>query len=250
MRTSFTKSFAAIAAILLAALLALPAYAILVRPIVIDMQSMGSRASSAIEVTNDRNRPMAVEIKVQTFTLPEQGPLEMQPNDGKDFLIFPTIANIPPGGKQVFRVRYVGNPAIPQSKLFMFSSSELPVSDDGQNAKGEVQMLYAINSIVTVTPPKAKYEISVIGTEPFTNNEGVKGLLLTFENRGAALGYVGNSSIALSGNGWSKLVEPDQSAKAFGLGLIPPRAKRKLFLPMSDAPSGPVKVELRESTAA
>lgn len=234
----------------LALFIAAPVAAILVRPIVIDLQSIGTRASSAIEVTNDRNRPMAVEIKVQTLSLPERGPLKMVDDSGKDFLIFPAIASIPPGGKQVFRIRYVGDPALAQSKLFMFATAELPVSEDAQSGKSQVQMLYAINSIVTVTPPKAKHNISVIAVERTVNDKGVSGLSLTFENRGAALGYIGDRQFDLSSGSWGKVIGPDDASKAFGLGLIPPNAKRVLFLPLADAPvTGEIKVSIKNAAA-
>ena len=55
------------------ALVGAPAYALLVRPVVVELTSTGNGASSSLEVVNDRNIAMTVEVKVQTLTVPEKG---------------------------------------------------------------------------------------------------------------------------------------------------------------------------------
>jgi len=218
-------------------LLSAPAYALMVRPVVIELTSTGAASSSALEVVNDRNVPMTVEVKVQNLSLPEKGAPVLTPSSGDDFLVFPTIAKVDPGARQVFRVRYIGDPNPAQGRLYMFSTSELPVSNNPAGAaKAQVQVLYSINSVVAVRPPKAKADIKVASVQRTTNEKGQAGLEITFENDGNAHGFVGAGSMTLSDGSWKKSLDADQMGKAFGLGLVPAASKRMMFVALPDAP--------------
>ena len=228
-----------------------PALALLVRPIVIELTSMGSQSSSQIEVVNDRNRAVAVEIRAKRLVLPEKGPAQTAEAADGDFLIFPTIANIPPGGRQVFRIRYVGEPAIGQSQLYMFSSSELPVEVDPSAGKAQIQMLYSIGSIVAVRPEKGKPDIKVAAVERATNDKGVAGVYVTFQNDGPAHGYVAETNLDLNSDaGWSKRLGPRDMSASVGLGLVPANAKRSIFVAVPDVPAeGALTASVRAASA-
>lgn len=214
-----------------------PAMSLLVRPILIDMKASGSGTNSSFEVVNDRNRPIAVEIAVQNLLIPERGSISLTPNDGANFQIFPPIASIPAGKKQVFRVKWIGAPDLSKSELYMFSTSELPVKREADNVTS-VQVLYAINSVVAVGPANVKPQISVANVERATSKDGKAGLEVTFDNPSMAHGYVANSEIKLSisGSDWSATLDEGTVGKAFGLGLIPPNAKRVMFVAMEGVP--------------
>lgn len=225
-----------------------PALAILVRPIVIELTAIGSSANSQIEVVNDRNRPIAVEIRAKLLDLPERGPPTTTVAADGDFMIFPTIANIPAGGRQVFRVRYVGDPAITQSKLYMFSTSELPVDAAPEDAKAQIEMLYSIGSVVTVRPVQGKSDVQVVGVERATDKDGNAGVIVTFQNDGAVHDYVAGATLDLKSDaGWSKRLDATAMGGLVGLGLVPANAKRAMFVALADIPadgnlSGTVRV--------
>jgi fimbrial chaperone protein len=228
------------------ALVGAPAYALLVRPVVVELTSTGNGASSSLEVVNDRNIAMTVEVKVQTLTVPEKGDPLLTPSNGDDFLVFPTIARIPAGGRQVFRVRYIGEPNPEHSRLFMFSTSELPVSTQPGASKAEVQVLYSINSVVTVRPPKSAAEIKVANVQRATNDKGEQGIEITFQNDGAAHGFIGAASMSLSDGGWKKALDANSMGKAFGLGLVPAQSRRVMFLALPDAPAtGAIQADVK-----
>jgi len=223
-----------------------PAYALLVRPVVIELVSSGTGSASSLEVVNDRNIPMTVEVKVQDLTVPEKGPTVLKPSAGDNFLVFPTIAKIPPGGRQIFRIRYIGEPGLAQSRLFMFSTSELPISLDPTTSKAQVQVLYSINSVVAVRPPKSTAAIKVASVQRGTNEKGEQGLEITFENDGAAHGFIGASSMSLSDGSWKKTLGADSMSKAFGLGLIPAQSKRVMFLVLPEVPTaGAIQADVK-----
>jgi fimbrial chaperone protein len=175
----------AFALISLIALPTIPAVALLVRPILINLTTTGSGANGSLEVVNDRNRPMAVEVKVNKLEVPERGAVIVTPDEGSDFQIFPPIASIPAGGRQIFRIRWIGEPNLAASRLFMFSTAELPVAETtGQTS---VQVLYAIQSVVAVRPPQARSAIEVAEVRRAKSPKGEDGLEIIFANEGAAM---------------------------------------------------------------
>jgi len=226
--------------------LPLPALALLVRPVLLDLTSSGSNSTGSLEVINDRNRAVAVEVTVKRLSVPERGDPVLTPDDGANFQIFPPIANIAPGGRQVFRVRWVGEPQPAESQLYMFSTSELPVSDRPDSTT--VQVLYAINSVVAVRAPNARPNIAIQSIERITRPDGQHGVEITFANTGPAHGFVANSVLALDDHEahWSHVFQPSDLNNAFGLGLVPANARRVMFLPVADLPTaGPLTAELR-----
>lgn len=235
----------AVAALIAFGCIAAPAWALMVRPIVIDLTAAGNGASSSMEVINDRNRPVAVEIKVSSMELPEKGSPVMTENDGADFVIFPTIARIQPGQSQIFRIRYVGDPSIAKSKLYMFSSAELPVEVDPNNKGAQIQMLYSIGSVVTVRPLGSTPELMLASVEKATNSKGVDGVYLTFQNEGASHAYVRNATVALrSEGGWSEQLDANEMGASVGLGLVPAKSRRALFVALPDVPEGNLTGEI------
>ena len=247
MNRRVTKAVACLA-MLTALFVAAPAFGLLVRPIVVNLTATGGGANGSLEVVNDRNRPVTVEVTVKDLSLPQRGEPILKLDPGTDFLIFPSIASIPAGGRQVFRVRYIGAPDIAASKLFMFSTAELPVAADPTEKRAQVQVLYAINSIVAVAPPKAKPDIKVAAIERAKNGKGEAGLYITFENDGPAHGFIGNATLDLTSGAWHKGFNQAQIANAFGLGLVPAQAKRDMFIAIDDVPatgaiSGEIKID-------
>lgn len=234
----FSRNFvvAGLAALALA-VAAAPALALLVQPVLIKMTTSGSASNAAIEVINDRARPVTVEVTVSRLTLPERGAPVQEPDDGDEFQIFPVQAIIPAGGRQIFRVRWIGDPTVDVGKLYMFSTSELPVElEAGQSG---VSLYYAVESVVAVSPAQAEAEISVAGVERWTNSEGKAGLLITFANDAAAVGYVteGEMEVSVPGSDWSVRLQPGDMNGAFGLGIVPAASRRAMFLARDDVPA-------------
>ncbi len=241
-----------------AVLTAAPASAILVQPVQIRMNSTGEQSSGAITVVNDRNRPDTIEISVSKLSLPRQGSAEMTKDDGNEFLIFPPVATIDPGKTQVFRIRWVGDPVLPEARSYMFTTGELPVN---QTEGSGVQLVYAIQSLVTVSSPgliSAVTASAVVRTEK-KNDEAssqakksddiVHGITVTFENGGNDVAFLSDYSMKLetaAPNAWSRSLTNEEVSNFVGLGLLTPNSKRDIFLPIGDVPpSGDVKITLK-----
>ncbi len=228
-----------------------PASAMLVQPIVLNVSTTGSHNTAALSVVNDRNRPDTIEIKVEKLHLTIDGRPELSPDNGDNFLIFPPTVTIPPGKTQVIRVRWVGDPQIAESQLYMFTVSELPV-DEG--ARSGVQLVYAIQSLVTVSSPSLQSDVSVTAANRVVRKmpatQGVPehqaaGVQLTFDNAGGGCAFIPDFKLTLHSGSWSKTLEQGDVSKAVGLGLLAPSSKRNVFVPVADIPaSGGITVTL------
>lgn len=252
MSIRFCGAIAMAAAILCAAT---PASALLVQPIVMDLSTTGQGSSGAISIVNDRNGPDSIEVKVAKISLPEAGDAVLTPDTGSDFLIFPPASTIEAGKTQVLRVRWIGDPALKQSQTYMFTISELPISQVQGNG---VQVLYSIQTLVTVTPPDLKPSTTVVATErshhvPVASADAkpVPGVTVTFANTGNAIDYASRYQITLSvpGSDWSKTFDGPEMSKVVGLGLLTPNSRRKIFFPIPDVPAtGDISVAIAASS--
>ncbi len=224
------------AAALGAVLMATPASALLVQPVYLDMRATGVRSNAGLRVVNDRNRPVSVEVTVSTLDIPERGAPVYTPVEGEDFLIFPAVANIPPNGTQIFRVRWIGDPGLAESKMFALTTSELPLESDSEG-RASLQLLYAIQTVVGIGPANGRAEIEAVTAERGTNDAGVAGVRVLFRNEGNLHGQVNAATINVRSGDWSRSFDPGEVANSVGLGLVPGNAQRWMFLPADDVPA-------------
>lgn len=231
---AFTKRLLILAALGLA-FLATPSSALLVQPVYLDMRYSGILSNAGLRVVNDRNRPISVEVTVSSVDVPERGDAVFTPIEGEDFLIFPAVANIPANGAQIFRVRWVGDPAQAEGKIFALTTSELPLEIEGEPGAA-VQLLYAVQTIVAIGPTNTRAEIEPISVERVVRGEGEKGVVVTFANTGSLHGQVNTATVTLSAPGWSQQFNPADMSNAVGLGLVPAGSRRAMFLPTPDLP--------------
>lgn len=223
-------------AVLALVFVATPSLALLVQPVFLDMRYSGVQSNAGLRVVNDRNRPVTVEVTVNSVSVPETGDAVFTPIEGEDFLIFPSVANIPANGAQIFRVRWIGDPAMAEGQIFALTTSELPIETDEETGAA-VQLLYAVQTIVGIGPANGRADISATTVTRETRPDGRKGVLVTFENTGTIHGQVNAATLAFSAPGWSHRMESADVANAIGLGLVPANAKRIMFIPIEDVPA-------------
>lgn len=221
---------------------ATPSAALLVQPVFLDMRYSGVLSNAGVRVVNDRNRPISVEVTVSSVEVPESGDAVFTPIEGEDFLIFPAVANIPANGAQIFRVRWIGDPAQAEGKIFALTTSELPLEIEDEPTAA-VQLLYAVQTIVGIGPANARADIEPVAVERVTRPNGDKGVMITFQNTGALHGQVSAATVTLSTPGWSHQFTPADMSAAVGLGLVPAQGRRIMFLSVPNLPdSGEISV--------
>lgn len=205
------------------------AHAMSVEPMLLDMTSIGKGTRGSFTVSNSGAKPLPVEISSFRLALDTDGGQQTS-RDEENFLIFPAQAMIPPGGSQVFRVQWIGEPNLPESQSFRFSVSQVPVKlPEGTNG---IQLVMNFGITVNVAPPEGTSDIVVLGAEPAAGKDGKRVAALRVKNPGNIHAYLPQSSIRLSADGWSAELTPGQLAQTLGLGILQPGKERRFLLPV------------------
>jgi len=209
------------------------AEAMKVRPLHLEMKSVGSDSRSTLQVINDGANPLPVEIVVSEFELERDGEQIRKPA-GDNWLVFPPQAMIGAGSTQTFRIQWVGDPEIPESRSYIFSVNQVPVQmPEGQSG---VQVVFNFATIVNVAPPRGSAALEVVEAGFGTDNKGQRRPAVTFRNPTNVHALASKGTISLSGDGWSATLGPAE-LRNMGLGLVQPGKTRRLLIPV-DVPDG------------
>ena len=217
--------------------LALPVQvtAMTVQPVVIDLQTAGREMSKIITVENTFATPLPVELTIQELKLTDDG-VSLTGTDPGDLLVFPPQALIQPGQTQTFRVQYVGDPGLAESKHYYITVAQLPVKlPEGKSA---IQILYNFQVLISVGPGGGKPALSVTSAQVGRNAAGKPVPVITVSNASTAHGYLSSGRL--------RIVEKDASGKevfrktysgpeiqqTIGFGLIGSRQTRKISVPV------------------
>ena len=213
-----------------------------VTPVVLDLQTTGRAVTSSVSVTNNSAGPMTVEI-VTTLLQPTAtgfSSLESE-NVDDDLLVSPPSVLIPAGKTQTFRVQWIGDPDLAQSKHYYVGVNQLPVKlPDGDSA---VQVVYNFNVLVSVSATNEKPQLSVASVAPVVI-DGKVFAAVTVRNTGAAHGYISQHKLkiaAISPTGtelFSKTISGEEFQSMVGYGLVASGQTRTVNVPL-DQPSAP-----------
>lgn len=235
------RLLALIAAVSAAISFASAARAMSVSPMVLEMSTIGQGARQSFKVTNPTAKPLPVEIGVLSLELGPNGE-QATKKAGEDFLIYPPQAMIPPGGSQVFRVQWIGQPDLAKGRTYRFDVGQLPVHLP-QGANG-IQIVMSFGVTVNVAPPEGKSGIVVLGAAPVAGKDGKRLAALTVRNPGNRNAYLKQSEIVLSGGGWSARMTPAEIEQRVGLGIVQPGKQRRFVLPV-EVPGSVTRLEAK-----
>lgn len=213
--------------------LAAPAFAMSVEPNQVEMTSAGQRARGQVLVTNDGAAPMPVELSVEHLSLDEKGGRRMSPG-GDNFLVFPPQAMIPPGGSQVFRLQWVGEPLMPKSESFIVSVNEIPLTPP--KGRTSVQVVMSMGVLVNIAPAEGSANLRVVDSVVAVER-GKRQAAIVVENPTNVHALLPDSKIRLSSGNWSRNIERSELGNGIGIGLVQPGKRRRFVLPV-DVPAG------------
>jgi fimbrial chaperone protein len=210
------------------------ANAMSVSPIEVEMTSVGVKSRAQITVTNDASDPLPVQAVVQNLSLDERGDKKLTATDD-DLLVFPMQAMIAPGGMQVFRMQWVGEPELSQSKTFLISLNQVPVRTKG--AGTEVQVVIGLGVLINVAPPTGVPKIRLLQTSIVRDPaSGARHPTISVENISNVHALLSQAAINLSADGWSTAIPAGRLQSKLGIGLVQPGHRRTFILPV-DLPS-------------
>lgn len=205
------------------------AQAFSVSPTHIELISVGRAGRSQIVVRNTESAPLPIEVTVDKFKLDENGGRK-NVKAGDDFLVFPAQALIPPGGTQVFRLQWVGEPMLAESQSYIVNISQIPV----RRPKGQsgLQVAVSFGALVNVAPPKSQAQLDLVSTDIVTDQSGRRFPMVTVQNPSRTHALFTHSTLRLAGEGWDVTVPRAELEQKVGIGLVQPGSRRKFVLPI------------------
>lgn len=243
---------------------ALPAWAMRVSPMVVEMETRGTNAVARIEVQNINPGSLAFQTRVFRMTIDENGKMIETPADDQ-FLIFPPQGVLPGGGRQVVRLQWVGNPDLAASEAFYVSVEQLPVKlepGETDTIAAQVQILYNMRALVVVAPPGAKPDVSAgsvrqVNYQPPAPpgsdvlpplQDGVEVVLRNEGQRHAMMANFGWQLVGTDREGKYLRVDisPEELNRAVGTGYVPALGQRKFNLPVPGFGSGPIALTFKQ----
>lgn len=236
------------AALALIGALATGLSAMRVSPMVVEMETTGGNATARVEVQNINQSNLPFETRVTLAEFKDDGTIVETSRD-EDFLIFPPQGLLPPNGRQVMRLQWVGG-EIDASRAYYLSVNQLPVQLEEYTEGGagaQVQVLYNMKALVIVAPPGAQPNVSVVSvkSEPFQPpaqaNGGplpakVPGVAVTLRNSGKRHAMMSGLTWNIDGkddkgNAGRLILTPEDLAKGIGTGYVAAGGERTFRIP-------------------
>lgn len=221
-------------AVLLGVLAAVPAHALSIAPITVEMTSSGRNARAVVTITNNSNEAAAIEPTFERVTILEDGAVIRKPVSGESFLVLPLQTMVPPGATQTFRIQWVGAPDIPQSESYFITFNQLPVQ--GLAKKTGITLLAAFSVAVNVAPTFAKPHVDLVTTN-IDRTQHTPRPAITVQNPSPVHALLKHAAIIVHADGIDYQLEPLRFEHTYGNGLLQPWAKRRFVLPV-DLPPG------------
>ena len=201
-----------------------------VYPLVFELAPFGSDAQTSLWIENSGQTPTSVEIVVNSVSMTEDGTESWTPAD-EDFLIFPPLAVVQPGGTQKVAVQYVGDPDLKASRAFRVSVRQVPVDLSGSGTVG-VAVAVNFNTLANVVPAGVAAELQPRSLTPQAE-EGKWEIVL--ENTGTRFARfsemewsfedAAGQAQVIAGNDLKGMTEGN------GSNFLPPQTTRRLRIP-------------------
>jgi fimbrial chaperone protein len=216
-------------------LVATVVHAMTVSPVVVDLQTSGSRMSQIVTIENKYARPILLEMSAQEAEYTDEG-VRGTGKETEDLLVFPPQAQIPAGGTQAVRIQYLGNPDLAASKHYFVTVAQLPVKlPEGESA---VQLLYTFQIVTGVSMPGKRPNIVVDGAEAYMGGDNQPRLLLNLSNDADTYGYLSSGSLRIVQKDdagkevFKRTMTGDQISQEIGFGLVGAGQKRRMSTPI------------------
>jgi fimbrial chaperone protein len=202
------------------------ARAVSVNPLVLELESAGTKKAATFQVTNDGATTLPVQLKISRLELDEQGGQKSTPAPDA-FTVLPPLATVKPGQSQKFRIQWKGA-EITESQTYIVSVSQVPVKFPA--AQSGMQLVVNFGIIVNVAPLNSSAALNVVATG-FTKDEtGVTRPQLTVHNTGKRHASLSDATITLSQGKATKTLTPANLRQLIGAGLVQPGKKRRFIL--------------------
>ena len=205
-KKSFSYTFISLVFLLLTSF---SANALQMTPLSLVLKPSGGGAKQSVRVTNETNKPIAVQFSVTTRQ--QLNNKEVRKPADNNFMIYPPQTIIPARTTQKVRVEWLGPGKIPQEQAYRLIAEQVHVSLEERKQNG-ISFLMTIENGLYVQPNGTKSNVQVKAVRRHGNqlavtltNTGTRHQILRFptlnlQNGGKVLALKGKSLYGLEGN--------------------------------------------------
>jgi fimbrial chaperone protein len=217
-----------------------------VQPMLATITPSAGGSRMTMSVKNTGTVPITLELTPFRATVDEAG-VPRRVDDLKDLLVYPPQTMVPPGKEQTVQIRYIGDPALIDARMYGVRVAQLPIDFTtaavGQaGASTTVKVSFNFLSHIIVSPEKAVPLLSV--TTDGLNPNG--DLRLTLMNNGPGIAMLSDTALELSDQSGKTVTIKPQEFKAGDFSALMPKQARRMTLAAKDLSglSGTIKSRL------
>ncbi|MDB5702769.1 MAG: hypothetical protein JWL66_2968 [Sphingomonadales bacterium] len=208
-----------------------------VQPMLATIAPSGSGARLTLSVKNSGAVPITLELIAFRATVDEAG-TPTRTDETKDLMVYPDQTLIGPGKEQTVQVRYIGDPALIDARMYGVRVAQLPI-DFNSGAVGKeggsttVKVSFNFLSHIIVAPPTALPILSVSSAERAPSGD----LKLVFVNSGSGIAVLNDTKLTLTDTA-GKSVTVDSSHIDLGkFSALMPKQSRQVTVAAKDIAS-------------
>jgi P pilus assembly chaperone PapD len=207
-----------------------------VQPMLATIAPAGPGSRLAMSIKNSGAVPITLEMTAFRATVDEDG-RATRSDEEKDVLIYPAQTSIDPGKEQSVQVRYIGDPALAEARMYGVRVSQLPVSAPGfmagtsnSGASSDVKVSFNFLSHIIVSPTSARATITVEDAGRAPNGD----LVLRITNKGAGIAVLNASDFKLTDSTGKSVTLAADDLKIGDFSAFMPQQSRRATVPAKD----------------
>lgn len=165
-----------------------------IQPMLTTITPSGPDSRLTLLVKNTGDVPITLEMIPFIASVDDRGNPTRQPED-KDFLVYPAQTAIDPGKEQSVQIRYIGDAALTEARMYGVRVAQLPVdfrtgaANAGSTADADVKVSFNFLSHIIVSPTAAKPVVQI----DVLSQKADGGLDLRLRNTGSGIAVLNSA---------------------------------------------------------
>lgn len=224
--TAFVRGFATLLGVAMPVASVAQGYQ--VQPMLATIAPAGAKAHLTMAIKNSGSVPITLELTAFRATADRAG-TPTRVDEDKDMLVYPAQTSIAPGKEQTVQVRYIGDAALTEARMYGVRVSQLPVAAPGamlakgaSGAASDVKVSFNFLSHIIVSPDAAKPVITVVDTGRAANGD----LLLKIDNEGTGIAILNATDVKLTDTAGKTVTVVSDDLQVGGFSAFMPRQSR------------------------
>ena len=207
-----------------------------VQPMLATITPSGANSRLALSIKNTGAVPITLEMTPFRATVDEAGK-PTRADEEKDVLVYPAQTSIEPGKEQTVQVRYIGDAALAEARMYGVRVSQLAVSAPGlvtgstaSGASTDVKVSFTFLSHIIVAPEAAQSAVTVQDSGRAANGD----LMLRINNAGSGIAVLNASEIKLTDTAGKTVTVPADHLKLGDFSALMAQQVRRATVPAND----------------